>query len=416
MIKNNYQLVVIGGGPAGLAGAITAYENGLSNILIIERNEQLGGILQQCIHNGFGLHLFKEELTGPEYAARWIQQLNDKKITIMLNTTVIDINENKEMTIVNETGLTHICAERILLAMGCRERTRGAILTPGYRPAGIFTAGLAQKLVNIYGYLPGQEIVIVGSGDIGLIMARRLTLERAKVKLITEIMPYSSGLIRNIVQCQEDFMIPLRYNTTITKICGQDRVTGVMIANVDKDRKPIKETEEFISCDTVLFSVGLIPENELSQKIGISIDPITKGPIVDQNLETSVPGIYACGNVLHVHDLVDNVSSEAKRAAMSMINKTNKPILINVSFDKNIRYVVPQKLTNLNINELILSFRVKNVYRQAMISVKSNDMVIYSQKKHIMTPGEMIQIKLISKQLEMIKDDLFLSIEVNKNE
>ena len=324
-----YDLIIIGGGPAGLAAAVSAFDSGVKNILILERDGELGGILNQCIHNGFGLHTFREELTGPEYADRFIRQVKERNIPFWLNTMVLDISMQesetssdekipasvKTVTVMNRTdGLTILRTKAVILAMGCRERPRGALNIPGYRPAGIYSAGTAQRLVNMEGFMPGKEIVILGSGDIGLIMARRMTLEGAKVKVVAELMPYSGGLQRNIVQCLEDFGIPLKLSHTVVDIDGKERVKGVTLAQVDENRKPIPGTEEYISCDTLLLSVGLIPENELSTKLGVQMSSITNGPSVNESLETSVPGVFACGNVLHVHDLVDYVSQEAANA------------------------------------------------------------------------------------------------------
>ncbi|SHE73656.1 Thioredoxin reductase [Thermoanaerobacter uzonensis DSM 18761] len=396
----NYDIVIIGGGPAGLGAAVEAYEKGVKNIVIIERDKYLGGILEQCIHNGFGLQEFKEELTGPEYAQRFIDKVEEYGINVMLETMVLEITPDRIVKAVNsKEGVFTIKAGAIILAMGCRERPRGAIMIPGTRPAGILTAGTAQRYVNMEGYLPGKEIVILGSGDVGLIMARRLTLEGAKVKAVVELMPYSSGLTRNIVQCLEDFNIPLLLSHTVIEIHGKDRVEGVTIAKVDENREPILKTLQYISCDTLILSVGLIPENELSQKAGIELDPITGGPIVNEMLETSVPGIFACGNVLQVHDLVDNVTAEARLAANSAIRfiregefgKSN----IFVKAGNGIRYVVPQKINVDNIEKRI-KFRMRpvNVYNNAMLAVKSGDKYLLRQKRQRLTPGEMIDVNL----------------------
>jgi NADPH-dependent 2,4-dienoyl-CoA reductase/sulfur reductase-like enzyme len=396
----NYDIVIIGGGPAGLGAAVEAYEKGVKNIVIIERDKYLGGILQQCIHNGFGLQEFKEELTGPEYAQRFIDKVEEYGINVMLETMVLEITPERIVKAVNSRdGVFQIKAGAIILAMGCRERPRGAIMIPGTRPAGILTAGTAQRYVNMEGYLPGKEIVILGSGDVGLIMARRFTLEGAKVKAVVELMPYSSGLTRNIVQCLEDFNIPLLLSHTVIEIHGKDRVEGVTIAKVDENREPIMETAQYISCDTLILSVGLIPENELSQKAGIELDPITGGPIVNEMLETSVPGIFACGNVLQVHDLVDNVTAEARLAANSAIRFIREGEFgkssINVKAGNGIRYVVPQKINVDNIEKRI-KFRMRpvSVYTNATLAVKSGDKYLLRQKRQRLTPGEMIDVNL----------------------
>ncbi|MDD6492968.1 MAG: FAD-dependent oxidoreductase [Firmicutes bacterium] len=310
-------LVIIGGGPAGMAAALSAYEKGVTDLLILERDKELGGILNQCIHNGFGLHTFKEELTGPEYACRYIDMVQEKKIPSLLNTMVVDVQGGASCMVTamsRELGMFRIKAKAVVLAMGCRERARGSMNIPGFRPAGIYSAGTAQRYVNIEGKMPGKEIVVLGSGDIGLIMARRMTLQGAKVKMVAEIMPYSGGLRRNIVQCLDDFGIPLKLSHTVTEIHGKERVEGVTVARVDENLKPLPGTEQFVSCDTLLLSCGLIPENELSQGAGAQMDEVTQGPVVNERLETTIKGIFACGNVLHVHDLVDNVSKEAAQA------------------------------------------------------------------------------------------------------
>ena len=400
-------LVVIGGGPAGMAAAVAAYEKGLRDILILERDDSLGGILRQCIHNGFGLHRFGEELTGPEYAARYEKQVKEYGIPFMLNTMVIDVDENKVVTAMSrECGIFKIEARAIILAMGCRERPKGALNIAGTRPAGIYTAGTAQKFVNMKGLMPGREVVILGSGDIGLIMARRMTLEGAKVKAVCELMPYSGGLARNIEQCLNDFDIPLYLSHTVVEIHGKDRLTGVTIAKVDENRRPIPETREFISCDTLLLSCGLIPENELTKASGISLDRITGGAVVDGDRECEIPGIFACGNVLHVHDLVDYVSEEAViagEAAVKYINgEKSHGMALKLVTDGKIRYTVPQRITSAETTKVY--FRVANVYRDVKIVVKEGERVILEKKKQKVAPGEMETVILTADMLTACKD------------
>ena len=398
----HHDIVIIGGGPAGLAAAVSARRAGVEDILILERDNVLGGILNQCIHNGFGLHTFKEELTGPEYAARYIEMVTEEKIPYRLNTMVIDINSEKEVTYINrEEGLVTIKAGAVILAMGCRERLRGALNIPGYRPAGIFSAGTAQRLMNIEGYSVGKEVVILGSGDIGLIMARRMTLEGAKVKVVAELMPYSGGLKRNIVQCLDDYDIPLKLSHTVTEIHGKERVTGITIAEVDGNRKPIPGTEEYYSCDTLLLSVGLIPENELTKGIGVSMNQITSGPNVNDHLQTEAEGVFACGNVLHVHDLVDYVSEEAnlagKNAAAYVKKETAGEETKEVRLEalNGVRYTVPQSLDIRNMNDqVVVRFRVADVYKDRFISVYYGDERVSKRKKKVLAPGEMEQVIL----------------------
>lgn len=394
-----HDIVIIGGGPAGLAAAVAARKEGIKDILILERDGVLGGILNQCIHNGFGLHTFKEELTGPEYAARFIDMVEAETIPYLLNTMVLDINKDKEVTIINrEEGLTVIKARAIILAMGCRERPRGALNIPGYRPAGIYSAGTAQRFVNMEGKTVGKEVVILGSGDIGLIMARRMTLEGAKVKVVAELMPYSGGLKRNIVQCLDDYGIPLKLSHTIVDIQGKERVTGVTLAKVDENRRPIPGTEETISCDTLLLSVGLLPENELSRSAGVDLNPVTSGPLVDDSLETSTEGIFACGNVLHVHDLVDYVSEEAAMAGVSAasfvtVGQRTRTDFVEIAAERGVRYTVPQRLDTEHMkNQITVRFRVADVYKDRYISVYYDGERVSHKKKRVLAPGEMEQV------------------------
>ena len=401
-----YDLVIVGGGPAGLAAAVAAKDNGIDNILIIERDKELGGILNQCIHNGFGLHTFKEELTGPEYASRFIDQVLERNIEYKLNTMVMDIAADKTVTAMNrEDGMFQIHAKAVILAMGCRERSRGALNIPGYRPAGVFSAGTAQRLVNMEGYMPGKKVVILGSGDIGLIMARRMTLEGAEVKVVAELMPYSGGLKRNIVQCLDDFGIPLKLSHTVVDIEGKNRVEAVTIAEVGPDRKPITGTEIRYECDTLLLSCGLIPENELSKSAGVALNPITSGPIVGDNLETNIDGVFACGNVLHVHDLVDYVSQEAaaagKNAANYIQNGTKSDAKrVEIVAEGGVRYTVPKYVRPEEMEDnLTVRFRVGDVYKNCAIATYYDDELISKRKRPVMAPGEMEQVILSKKKL-----------------
>lgn len=427
-MKNRYDLIIVGGGPAGLAAGIQAKKAGVENLIILERDHELGGILNQCIHNGFGLHTFKEELTGPEYAQRYIDQAKELSIPYKLNTMVLDISmegREKVVTVMNrEDGLVFLHAKAVILAMGCRERPRGALNIPGYRPAGIYTAGTAQRLVNMEGYMPGREVVILGSGDIGLIMARRMTMEGAKVKVVAELMPYSGGLQRNIVQCLEDFQIPLKLSHTVVDIQGKERVSGITLAEVDENRKPIPGTEEFYSCDTLLLSCGLIPENELSSKLGAHLSPVTSGPVVNESLETSIEGVFACGNVLHVHDLVDFVSEEAGRAGIHAAEyicswkkgqtEEETEQVIQIQTEGGIRYSVPQMIRPKHMEDTVtLRFRVGQVFKDVYVSVYRGEERIVHKKKKKLAPGEMEQLVLKKTDLTSVEgfDKIVMKVE-----
>jgi thioredoxin reductase len=458
-----YDAVIIGGGPAGLAAAVSAYDCGARKIVILERDSRLGGILLQCIHNGFGLHYFGEELTGPEYAGRFVKQVLKRSIDYKVNTMVVSIDKAEDcnasgitpadthpaghvVTAMNSTdGLMFLHTRSVILATGCRERTRGALVIPGTRPAGIFTAGSAQRFVNIDGYLPGKKVVILGSGDIGLIMARRLTLEGCDVKLVCEVMPYSAGLNRNMTQCLENFRIPLRLNTTVTEIRGRSRVEGVTIAKVDAGRRPVPGTEEYVECDTLLLSVGLIPENEISTGAGVRMDPVTKGPSVNQLMETSVPGIFACGNTVHVHDLVDYVTTESILAGKSAAeyaldaekgfsSRLSGPASgslhsIPIRPGNRVRYTVPQQIDTGDVSreeitaeqgstgkaadvpKVQIMFRSTDVYRNITISVYSGNSRLYSRKVRIVRPGEMQTADIPLSALEDVTTPVTVSIE-----
>lgn len=417
-----YDIVIIGGGPAGLAAAVAARDHGIESILILERDRELGGILNQCIHNGFGLHTFKEELTGPEYAARYEEQVFDRGIEYKLNTMVMDISRDKVVTAMNrEEGLFEIRAKAVILAMGCRERSRGALNIPGYRPAGIFSAGTAQRLVNMEGFMPGREVVILGSGDIGLIMARRMTLEGAKVKVVAELMPYSGGLKRNIVQCLNDYDIPLKLSHTVIDIRGKERLTGITLAAVDEKGKPIPGTEEDYDCDILLLSVGLIPENELSGSMGVEMNRVTSGPIVNESLETSVEGVFACGNVLHVHDLVDFVSEEAAAAGKNAARYVMEGEMdrqgheINLKAVDGVRYTVPCTVNPQRMeNTQVVRFRVGNVYKNCYIGVYFDDEQVMHRKRPVMAPGEMEEIKLEKEKLLLHPELKTITIKVEE--
>lgn len=402
----HYQLIVIGGGPAGLAAAIQAREDGVEDILVLERDHELGGILNQCIHNGFGLHLFQEELTGPAYAERFIDQLKGLGIAYRLNSMVLQLTDRREVSYVNrEDGYCQVSADAVILAMGCRERTRGNITIPGTRCAGIYTAGAAQRLLNIEGYMVGKKVVILGSGDIGLIMARRLTLEGAEVEAVVELLPYSGGLTRNIVQCLDDYHIPLYLSHTIVDVRGEERLEQVVVMEVDARRKPIPGTEKVYDCDTLLLSVGLLPENELSQSAGVQMDPVTGGPKVNELMETSIPGVFACGNVVHVHDIVDFVTQEARRAGAGAARLIKGAVedgsTVQTKPGKGVRYIGPQAVRPSNMGESqTLFFRVTDVFKDKELALYGDDKLLRRIKKRHMAPGEMVMVEVTREQME----------------
>ena len=389
-------VIIIGGGPAGLAAAVKLKECGIEDIVIIEREKKLGGILRQCIHDGFGLTRFKETLSGPEYAQRFIDEVREKNIECIGDTTVIDLTHDKKVTAVNKNGLLEYEAKAVILTMGCRERTRGAISIPGSRPAGVYTAGVAQSYINLQNTMVGKKVIILGSGDIGLIMARRMTLEGANVEAVFEILPYASGLPRNISQCLDDYNIPLYLSHTVTKIKGKSRIEGISVSKVDENMQIIEGTEKNYDCDTIILSVGLIPENELSLKAGVELDNNTKGPIVNENYETSVEGIFVAGNVLHVHDLVDFVSLEGERLAVSVANYINNNKIpkceINIVKDNNIGHTIPQKISGEN--DFVLSMRVRKPIKNAVIEILQDDNIVRTMKMKKAIPAEMIQIEI----------------------
>ena len=410
-----HDIVIVGGGPAGMAAAIAAYDSGVKDIVILDREADMGGILRQCIHAGFGLHKLGRELTGPEYADVFKQQVLQRGIKVLYESTVTAVSPDRMVTVQNRDGILKIQAKAVILAMGCRERSRGALNIPGTRPAGVFSAGTAQKFINCEGYMVGKRIVILGSGDIGLIMARRMTLEGAKVEAVCELLPYSGGLTRNIVQCLNDFDIPLYLSTTVCEIHGKSRLEGVTIARVDEQRNPIEETKQFIPCDTLLLSVGLIPENELTRAAGIPMDPVTNGALVDENCQTVIPGIFACGNALQVHDLVDYVSEEAERAGLGAASFVRNGSLsgdyISTKAGYGVRYVLPQRINKCAGADVSLFLRVSQPFTNVKFTVKSGDTILATAKRLKAAPGEMEKLTIKAELLSKAGNEVTVSLE-----
>ena len=410
-----HDIVIIGGGPAGMAAAVAAYDNGVKAVVILDREEDLGGILRQCIHNGFGLHKLGQELTGPEYAAVYKEKVKERGIKVFYESTVTAVSPDKIVTARNREGILKIQAKAVILAMGCRERSRGALNTPGSRPAGVYSAGTAQKLMNCEGYMVGKKVVILGSGDIGLIMARRMSLEGAKVEAVCEILPYSGGLTRNIVQCLEDYGIPLYLNTTVAEIHGTKRVEGVTIAQVDANRNIIEESKRYIDCDTLLLSVGLIPENELTREAGIAISPVTSGALVDENCQTSIEGIFACGNVLQVHDLVDYVSDEAERAGIGaaayVLGENKGSVSVSTKAGKGVRYVLPQTVHTDSGKDTALFLRVTEPFGKVRFTVTAGDEILATAQRLKAAPGEMEKLIIPAEKLARVKEEIVVTLD-----